>query len=122
MTPIKRQYNLYLEDILKSMQRIQEYIDNKSFDDFKKNYMVVDAVVRNFEIIGEASISIPETIRTKYPKVPWKKMYGLRNLISHEYFGIDYEMLWEISTVNLPENIKDLIAVIESEKNRNANN
>jgi uncharacterized protein with HEPN domain len=77
--------------------------------------MVVDAVVRNFEIIGEASKNIPEEIQLKYPEIPWKKMYGLRNLISHEYFGVDYEMIWEIATVNLPKNISDLQRIIEKE-------
>jgi uncharacterized protein with HEPN domain len=116
MTPIKRQFDFYLEDILPSMLRISEYIDGKKFTDFKDNYMIVDAVVRNFEIIGEASKNIPSTIQKKYPEIPWKKMYGLRNLISHEYFGIDYEMLWEIASVSLPENIKDLKRIIDKEK------
>jgi uncharacterized protein with HEPN domain len=116
MTPIKRQFDFYLEDILKSMLRISEYIDGIKIADFKKNYMIVDAVVRNFEIIGEASRNIPSTIQKKHPEIPWKKMYGLRNLISHEYFGIDYEMLWEIASVNLPQNIKDLKRIIEEEK------
>jgi uncharacterized protein with HEPN domain len=59
MTPAKRQFDIYMEDILKSMLRITEYIEGQDFTDFKKNYMVVDAVVRNFEIIGEASKNIP---------------------------------------------------------------
>ena len=116
MTPVKRQFDIYMEDILKSMLRITEYIEGQNFTDFKKNYMVVDAVVRNFEIIGEASKYIPSKIQKKYPEIPWKKMYGLRNLISHEYFGIDYEMLWEIASVSLPQNIKDLKRIIEEEK------
>lgn len=118
MTSIKRQYDFYLNDILKSMLRIKEYIEGNEFNDFKRNYMVVDAVVRNFEIIGEASKNIPVTIQKKYPEIPWRKMYGLRNLISHEYFGIDYEMLWEIATVSLPQNIKDLQRIIDELNNR----
>lgn len=102
--------------MLTSMLRISEYIGNKEFKEFKQNYMAVDAVVRNFEIIGEASKNIPEDIQKKYPEIPWEKMYGLRNLISHEYFGIDYEMLWEIATVNLPKNIEDLRKIIEKTK------
>ena len=121
MSPSKRQYDFYLEDILTSMLRINEYIGEKEFFEFKQNYMVVDAVVRNFEIIGEASKNVPEEIQKKYPEIPWKKMYGLRNLISHEYFGIDYEMIWQIATVNLPQNVIDLQKIIESEKNTNAN-
>lgn len=121
MTPIQRQFDFYLEDILKSMLRITEYIDGKKFADFKKDYMLVDAVVRNFEIIGEASKNIPLTIQKKHPEIPWKKMYGLRNLISHEYFGIDYEMLWEIASVNLPQNIQDLERIIEGQRNTRGN-
>ncbi len=116
MTPQKRQYDFYLDDMLTSMLRISEYIGNKEFNEFKQNYMAVDAVVRNFEIIGEASKNIPDDIQKKYPEIPWRKMYGLRNLISHEYFGIDYEMLWEIATVNLPRNIEDLRKIIEEIK------
>jgi len=117
MNPINRQFDFYLEDMLKSMLRITEYISNKNFSDFKKDYMLVDAVVRNFEIIGEASKNIPLTIQKKYPEIPRKKMYGLRNLISHEYFGIDYEMLWEIASVSLPQNIQDLKKIIEGQGN-----
>lgn len=121
MTPINRQFDFYLEDMLKSMLRITEYIDGKKFTDFKKDYMLVDAVVRNFEIIVEASKNIPIAIQKKYPEIPWKKMYGLRNLISHEYFGIDYEMLWEIASVSLPQNIKDLERIMERQRNTRGN-
>lgn len=98
------------------MERIEEYIDNLDFKKFKKTYIVVDAVIRNFEIIGEASKNIPSGIQEKYPEIPWRKMYGLRNLIAHEYFGIDYEMIWEIAKRNLPQNRKDLQKIIEKEK------
>jgi uncharacterized protein with HEPN domain len=117
MTPSNRLYEFYLEDILLSMLRITEYIGVQGFLEFKQNRMVVDAVVRNFEIIGEASKNIPDEIQKKNPDIPWKKMVGLRNLISHEYFGIDYEMIWQIATVDLPKNISDLKKIIEFEKN-----
>jgi len=87
------------------MLRIIEYIGDRDFEEFKNNTMVVDAVVRNFEIIGEASNNLPDEIKDKYSEIPCRKMYGLRNLVSHEYFGIDYEMIWEIAKKNLPDNI-----------------
>jgi uncharacterized protein with HEPN domain len=121
MTLKYRDYNLYLEDMLTSMSRIEEYIGELEFRDFKMNYLIVDAVIRNFEIIGEASRNIPDKIKDIYPEIPWKKMYGLRNLISHEYFGIDYEMIWEISKKSLPKNLIDLRAIIEKE-NRSGGN
>lgn len=122
MTPINRNYNLYLEDMLTSMLRIEEYIGSMEFRKFKMTYMIVDAVIRNFEIIGEASKNVPAEIKNKYPEIPWKKMYGLRNLIAHEYFGIDYEMIWEISKNNLPQNSIDLRKIIEKEKRTGGKN
>lgn len=116
MNMIRREYILYLEDIFQSMQRIEKYLDNIDFQQFKTTYIVADAVVRNFEIIGEASKKIPTDIQEKYPEIPWRKMYGLRNLIAHEYFGIDYELIWEIATVNLPQNRVDLQKIIKKEK------
>jgi len=102
------------------MKRIDEYIAGLDFSEFKMNYMVVDAVIRNFEIIGEASKNVPEELQKKYPEIPWKKMNGLRNLIAHEYFGIDYEMIWEIAKNNLPQNKSDLISIIENDKAPNS--
>lgn len=116
MSSAKRRFDIYLEDILLSMSRINEYIGDMDFAEFKRNYLIVDAVVRNFEIIGEASKNIPESIRSKYPSIPWKKMIGLRNLISHEYFGVDYEMIWTITKDNLPQNKIDIQIMLEAEK------
>ena len=121
MTSISRDYNLYIEDMLTSMQRIEEYIGEMGFREFKMNYLVVDAIIRNFEIIGEASKNITPEIKDKYPEIPWKKMYGLRNLIAHEYFGIDYEMIWEISKKNLPQNSIDIKNILENDKSTDGN-
>jgi uncharacterized protein with HEPN domain len=121
MSPIKREFILYLEDMLQSMDRIEEYLSSLDFKKFKQTYLVVDAIIRNFEIIGEASKNIPTYIQQKYPEIPWKKMYGLRNLIAHEYFGIDYEMIWEIAKRNLPQNRIDLIEIIKKEKAQGGN-
>ncbi len=95
---------MYLEDILTAINRISEYIDNYTFIDFKRDYKTVDAVIRNFEIIGEASKNLPEEIKEKYSEVPWAEMYLLRNKVSHEYFGVDYEIIWDVATNYLPEN------------------
>ncbi len=116
MKPKEREYVLYLEDMLQSMRKIEEYLGGLDFRSFKMSYMAVDAIIRNFEIIGEASKSIPTHIKNNYPEIPWKKMYGLRNLIAHEYFGIDYEMIWEIAKKNLPQNRLDIELIIVKEK------
>ncbi|MBY0434540.1 MAG: DUF86 domain-containing protein [Cyclobacteriaceae bacterium] len=116
MKPSDRDYLLYLEDIAQAIDRIQEYIAESDFQKFKWDYKTVDAVVRNFEIIGEASKNLPLTIKGKYPEIPWDEMYRLRNRVSHEYFGIDYEILWDIITRHLPQNRKDIAAILEREK------
>lgn len=99
-----------------SMERVQEYIAGLDFQHFKWDYKTVDAVIRNFEIIGEASKNLPNVLKDKYVNVPWEAMYRLRNRISHEYFGIDYEIIWDIATRQLPANYKDIKEVIKIEQ------
>lgn len=78
--------------------------------------MVTDAVIRNLEIIGEASNKVPDIIKAKYPEIPWRQMYGLRNFVAHEYFGIDYENIWKIISTQMPNNMNDMERVIDSER------
>jgi uncharacterized protein with HEPN domain len=105
---------MYLEDILLSINRIAEYIDSYTFSDFKRDYKTVDAVIRNFEIIGEASKNVPEEIKEQHPEVPWAEMYLLRNKVSHEYFGIDYEIIWDIAKNYLPENKIQIESILKA--------
>ena len=121
MTARNWHFRLYIEDIELSMTRILEYAEGMDLLKFKQSYMAVDAVVRNFEIIGEAAKNLPSEIKDKYPEIPWKKMYGLRILISHEYFGIDYEMIWEIITSDLPQNLADIQEILKKESNTGGN-
>ena len=116
MNSFQKNYLLYLEDMLLSMNRIEEYIAPFDFEAFQKNQLVIDAVIRNFQIIGEAAKNIPEKIRVKYPSVPWTKMYGLRNLIAHEYFGIDLEMIWEITQHHLHDNKTEVQKIVALER------
>jgi uncharacterized protein with HEPN domain len=106
---LKRSYNLFVEDILESMDKIENYIMDLYYDDFIENHMVIDAVLRNLEIIGEAANNIPHDLRNKFLNIPWKKMIGLRNIVAHGYFGIDLTIVWEIVTKNLPETKQDII-------------
>jgi len=99
---------MYLEGLLLAMDRIAEYIEGLSFADFQKDYKTADAVIRNFEIIGEAARNIPQEVKEKYHEVPWDEMYLLRNKVSHEYFGIDYEIIWDIASNYLPDNRKQM--------------
>jgi len=85
-----RSYKLYLEDILASVNKILKYVGNAPLEDFIKDEMRIDAVVRNFEIIGEASSNISHEIREMYPFVEWRKISNFRNVLAHEYFGVGY--------------------------------
>ena len=110
----KRTYKMYFDDILTAIDRIFEYTKGYDFTGFKRDYKTVDAVIRNFEIIGEAARNIPDEIKEQYPDVPWYEMYSLRNRISHAYFGIDYEIIWDIIKNHLPEN-KEQIDIISKD-------
>jgi uncharacterized protein with HEPN domain len=118
LKPSERDPILYLEDIVLSMQRVQEYIVELDFYKFKRDYKTVDAVIRNFEIIGEASKNLPQAIKNTNTHIPWEEMYRLRNRISHEYFGIDYEIIWNILTEQLPKNLIDITVVLAFERTK----
>ena len=108
----KREWKLFVEDILESIGLIEDYVKGMDFNEFKKDRKTIDAVVRNFEIIGEASRNIPEEIKNKYPDIDWKGMIGLRNRIAHEYFGVNLTIIWNILKNDLPllkEKIKRIL-------------
>lgn len=91
-----RDWELLFEDILESIEKIQNYSKDLSFDEFVINSMIIDAIVRNIEIIGEASKNIPLVIQEKFKDIPWQKLKGIRNRIVHEYFKIDTSIIWFI--------------------------
>lgn len=84
-------------------EKILKYTQGLSFEDFLADDKTIDAVVRNFEIIGEASLRIDGDFRLENPQIEWKKLRGFRNRIIHDYFGIDYEIVWSILTQDLEE-------------------
>jgi len=98
----KREWKLFIEDILESIELIESYVANMNFDDFTNDRKTIDAVVRNLEIIGEATRNISDEIKNKYQNVDWKGMIGLRNRIAHGYFGINLTIIWEILKQELP--------------------
>jgi uncharacterized protein with HEPN domain len=114
----RKNHKLYLEDILQAVDKIGRYTRNLNSKSFAQNDLVVDAVVRNLEIIGEASRNIPEEIRKQHADIPWSRMIGLRNIAIHEYFGVDLGIIWEIVTRNLPETKPKIVATLESLEKR----
>ncbi|MFH0947922.1 MAG: DUF86 domain-containing protein [Elusimicrobiota bacterium] len=116
-----RTCSMFIEDIFESINKIEKYLEGFSYEKFSVNEMIVDAVVRNFEIIGEASNNISKEIREKYNNIPWKEMNGLRNMVAHEYFGVDKSIIWEIAKKDLPEvkpKIKSILEGINLEKQK----
>lgn len=110
-----RSHKLFLEDILVSIHKIQNYVGDDSLDALIKNGMKIDAIVRNFEIIGEASRNVPQEIKDKYPFVEWRKIADFRNILAHEYFGVDYEIMWDIIKNKLPGLVNDIKTITDSE-------
>jgi len=99
----KRSSDLLLLDMKEAAEKILKYTQGLSFEDFLADDKTIDAVVRNFEIIGEASLRIDEDFRLENPQIEWRKLRGFRNRIVHDYFGIDYEIVWTILTQDLEE-------------------
>lgn len=99
----KRQPQLLIEDIIESGHKILNYTESLSFEQFIGDSKTVDAVVRNFEIIGEAANRLPEDFKDSHSEIDWHRIKGFRNRIVHDYFGIDYSIVWKIKESFLPD-------------------
>jgi len=99
----KRDWRLFINDILECIERIEKYVSGLSYDDFIKDDKTKDSVVRNLEIIGEAANQIPMDIRERYKDIPWAQIVGLRHRLIHGYFVIDYDIVWNIIDKEIPD-------------------
>lgn len=97
-----RPINLLIEDICEAIEKINRFTANLTKETFKKDEKTSDAVVRNFEIIGEAANRLPSDFKNKHCEVEWAKIIGLRHRIVHEYFGVDMDIIWYIIQNDLP--------------------
>jgi len=103
-----------LDDIFTCLERIQVYISGLSYDDFASDQKTQDAVIRNIEILGEASKKLSEDIKQTYNEIPWKMIAGTRDRLIHDYFGVNIDIIWEIATIDVPE-LKEKIAKIKND-------
>lgn len=105
---MKREYRHFIKDILESIEHIKNFIGDMDFREFIKDDKTSSAVVQKLGIIGEATKNIPKHIKALYKEVPWSDMAKMRDKISHFYFGIDYDIVWNVIKERLPE-IKPII-------------
>jgi uncharacterized protein with HEPN domain len=111
---------LYLNDIAEAVGNIRSYVGTRTYEEFKNDRMRVDAVVRNFEVIGEAVKNLSDDVKTRFSSTDWKAVAGFRDTLIHGYFGIDMEILWDIVIHKIPLLEQEIAVIIayEREKNR----
>jgi uncharacterized protein with HEPN domain len=109
-----RSAKLLVQDILTSSEKIQRYTANLSFEEFTLDEKTTDAVARNFEIIGEAANRLPDDFKAQYTQIDWDRIRGFRNRIVHDYFGIDFSIVWNIVQKFLPELITHLKTILDA--------
>lgn len=110
-----RDYILFVEDILTAVEKIETYTGSMTYDEFATTSVIIDAVIRNFEVIGEATKNIPKRIKNRFPEIPWKEAAGFRDVLIHHYFGIDVEAVWDTVQTNIPDFKEQMERVLRAE-------
>lgn len=103
-----REIKLYLKDIIEAMDSIEKFVEGMESEDFKNDDKTSSAVIRKFEVIGESTKNITDSIKQSYTAIPWKEMAGMRDRLIHFYFGIKYDLVWQTIKDVIPQ-IKPLI-------------
>lgn len=111
-----RDYLQYLEDIILSSKKIIKYVEGYTFEQFQEDEKTIDAVTRNFEIIGIAAKNVPEQIKAKNPDIDWRKVINFRNVLAHEYFGINTKVLWDTMKNRVPELADKVESILKEEE------
>lgn len=109
----KKNPKIFLEDILESIEKIEQYTKNRNKDEFLDNCEKQDAIIKRLEVIGEAVKNIPIGVKKKYPEIPWKDMAGMRDVLIHEYFGVLMERVWDTAKNDIPKLKKQISELSE---------
>lgn len=115
---MKRRFDLYLKDILEAIERVQEYVGSKDIEEFIKEKIMVDAVLRNLEVIGEAATQLQEEIKKKYPTIPWRDIQDFRIVVAHHYWKVNQQRIWDIiehKLDSLKEQVEGILQAEETE-------
>jgi uncharacterized protein with HEPN domain len=99
---VKRDIRLFVKDIISAMDSIEKFVSGMTIDVLEKDDKTSSAVIRKFEIIGEATKHIPDALRRKHSEIPWSRMSGMRDRLVHAYFGIDYKLVWDAIKLEIP--------------------
>jgi uncharacterized protein with HEPN domain len=101
-----------LEDILEAARRVVAYCEHATYESFLADAKTQDAVARNIEVLGEAAKALSDAVRRDCPEVPWKSLAGMRDRLIHQYFGVDWDIVWEVASENLPQLIPAVEAIV----------
>lgn len=112
----KRADREFLSDIREAIQRITAYVTGMAYESFVADTKTQDAVIRNLEILGEATKNLSEQLRAEYPSIPWKSMAGARDRLIHHYFGVNLDIVWQIATLELPHVASELSNIEDAEE------
>ncbi len=113
---LKRNYEDYLFDISDAINKIEKFCVGFDLEKFSQDEKTQDAVIRRFEIIGEAVNNIPTKVKNRYKEIPWKEMAGMRNKLVHEYFGVDKKVVWKTIKEDVPELKEKILKIIKDLK------
>jgi uncharacterized protein with HEPN domain len=103
MSPSKRDWRLYADDIIEACGKVRRYVAGMTYEAFVADERTLDAVIWNIEVIGEAAKKLPDDVIAQAPEVEWRKIRGMRNVLAHAYFGLDTKVVWSTATTKLDE-------------------
>ncbi|TAN60959.1 DUF86 domain-containing protein [bacterium] len=115
---MKNGYNAYLLHIIDAIKNIEEFTKECSKEKFTRTKIIQDSVIRNLEIIGEAAKHVPAAVRRKYVSIEWKRIAGMRDILIHEYFGVDIDRVWQVLKVRIPELKKEINNILRNQSGK----